>query len=315
MIRRALSVAAALLTLAGCGKHGPTLPDGATVIVELEARVSDPAATDPTPLRDAIRDAWSERFRAAREGGVMAIYDAKVTGADPGQLVLTAKLHLATNTCTQAQASAEAERVRDLATANVSFGLHRGLPEAAEALATQLRARPEVTSVTTPRDAPGALEVTPDAVGPALARMLAPPSAKVVIETVHGDMESHHRIWLAAAMPELDSSFVVGAGVETTNYGALAVMVRLSDAGAAAFGELTGRLLKQPLLIVLGDEVLSAPRIMERFATTTVTITMGRSGHGESGPEATAHALAAKIRYGTLPSTPTITKLAAHCAP
>jgi hypothetical protein len=42
---------------------------------------------------------------------------------------------------------------------------------------------------------------------------------------------------------------------------------------------------------------------------------MGRSGHGESGPEATAHALAAKIRYGTLPSTPTITKLAAHCAP
>ncbi len=311
----ALALAVTALTLAGCSKHGPSLPGGATVVVELEARVSDPSATDPTPLRDAIRNTWSERFRAARDGGVMAVYDAKVTGADPGQLVLTAKLHLATNTCTQAQASALAERVRDLATANVSFGLYRGLPEAAEALATQLRARPEVTAVTTPHDAPGALEVTPDGVGPELARTLAPPTARVVVETIRDDGEARHRVWLAAATPEMDSAFVVGAAVETTSDGELAVMVRLSEAGAAAFGELTGRLLKQPLLIVLGDEVLSAPRIRERFATTSVTITMGRAGHDAAGPEAAAHTLAAKIRYGSLPSTPTITKLAAHCAP
>lgn len=312
----AIGVALATLTLAACGKCSSSLADGAPVIVELEARVSNPAATDPTPLRDAIRDAWSERFRAAREAGAMAVFDAKVTGADPGGLTLVAKVHLRTDTCTQAQASRVAESVRELTTANVSFGFHRTLPDAAEVLATELRARPEVTSVTTPRQAPGAIEVTPDEVGVALARKLAPASVLVVVESVRDtNGKERQRIWVAAPSAEMDGSSVVGTNVETTNFGQLAVMVRFSDEGALAFSRITERLLQRPLLIVLDGAVLSAPRVTERLSSNWVSIVMSNRDLDAASQYDVALTLAAKIRYGTLPGTPTITKLEAHCAP
>ena len=205
--------------------------------------------------------------------------------------------------------------MRELTTANVAFGFHRVRPEDAETLATQLRTASGMTSVATPYDLPGAIDATPDALALERATQLAPSSVRVLGETVVGnDGRSRTRVWVADPSDEIDRAEIVGATVETGAHGQLVIVVHLSDEGARAFGEVTAREFRKPLLIVLDDVVLSAPLVVERYVTHSVSIVLGPRPVGES-QEAAVYALAAKIRFGALPSTPTITKLAARCAP
>jgi len=292
-------------TLAACkGDRQAPLPEGTPARVLLEAEV---------PGRpELVREVWSNRMKAALEGGFLPIVSARAE-VEGQKLVLDAEL-IAAGGCTPDKAKALGAALELAATRSGRLGVHRVRPEDAEMLERQLRdALPESARVTTPHDLPGAIVVLEagDVDVLALARPMVPPGLALFKETARepGQDKKNLRMWLVEEAPALDGRVVTRAWSQDNETGAPSVRVSLSDPGARAFADLTNETLKQPLPIVFEDEVVAAPIVVGRVETGSIEITLPERLRGD------AKTIAAMLTSGGLRESPKVLRLEATCKP
>jgi len=297
-------VLVALVLVAACGRERhATLPEGTPARVTLEAEVVGPA--------EVVRDVWSNRMKAAREGGFLPLRSARAE-LQGQRLVLEAEL-VAEGGCTPDKAQALARDLEHTATRSGRLGIHRVRASDSEDLERQLRdALPDGVQVTTPRDLPGAIVVLGagalDVMG--LARPMVPPGLALFKEVAEpGAEKTNVRMWLVQEVPALDGQLVTRAWLEDTETGGPGVRVTLSDLGARTFADLTNEVLKQPLPIVFEDEVVAAPLVMGRIETGNLQISL------PSGRRDVARAIASVLTSGGLRVPPKVLRLEASCVP
>ena len=109
------------------------------------------------------------------------------------------------------------------------------------------------------------------------------------------------RYWTAylLAPPSLTGKDVADAGVRESRVGAPYVTVTLTERGRQVFADLTTRVVRRRLAIVVDGEVTSAPVVQERIAGGRLQITLGQTTSPAGATDdkvAEAHALAASLR-------------------
>ena len=98
----------------------------------------------------------------------------------------------------------------------------------------------------------------------------------------------------------LDHSHVEKARVQTDQYGLPYVSITFDDTGRQRFGEITAACVDEHLLIVVDDELSSAPIVMEPITGGEARITMGSGSFDEVEREASE--LASVLAAGALPT-------------
>jgi hypothetical protein len=81
--------------------------------------------------------------------------------------------------------------------------------------------------------------------------------------TLRADPKPPPYLWVLRAEPDASSVHVVSAKRVNPDTGGLAIQVELNDVGAARFGALTARMTGQFVAMVLDDEILNVPKVME----------------------------------------------------